>query len=167
MALLIFYQGQQSLSVWMTIITIIVAFIGSGFVTYLFERQRGAKKIKMLKHMIIAEVKRNLGVMDTEYIRENPWVSHKTWSSFYDSNSVEVTSFRDKEIAAKIVRFYADVDLLNVRDAENKELERLYRQSSFENAELYKSTLGESKHLIRKSLIELGQEIIKSQLDAG
>jgi hypothetical protein len=163
MILLLFCQAQQSSPIWETVSAIILAFIGSGIVTYLVERHRDTKKTKMLQHLIISEIERNLEILDTEYIRDNPWIPHKTWSSFYDSNSIEVTSFSDKDIAAKIVRFYADMELLNIRDAENKELDRLYKQSTFEAAELFKRTLGESKRGIRNSMIVLGREIVKSK----
>ena len=163
MFLLLFFQEQQLFSNWETVIAIIMAFIGSGVVTYLFERYKDAKKVKMLQHMIIMEIERNLELLETDYIRRNPWVHHKTWSYFYDSNSIEITSFRDKEIAGKIVRFYADLELLNLKNVENAELDRLYKQSNLENAELFKRTLGESKQGIRNILITLGREIVESK----
>lgn len=163
MFLLLFFQEQQLFSNWETVIAIIMAFIGSGVVTYLFERYKDAKKVKMLQHMIIMEIERDLEVLETEYIRRNPWVHYKTWLYFYDSNSIEITSLTDKELAAKIVRFYADLELLNIKNVENTELERLYKQSNLENADLFKRTLGESKQAIRNILIELGREIVKAE----
>jgi hypothetical protein len=163
MILLFFYHIQPTLSIWETVIAIVVAFIGSGVVSYFFERQKDSKKVKIYQHLIFREIERNLEILDSDYIRENSWISHKTWSSFYDSTLVEVISLREKEKASKIERFYAEIELLNIRNGGNEELERLYKNSSFENAELFKRTLGESKQEIRNSLIKLGREIIKSK----
>jgi uncharacterized membrane protein YraQ (UPF0718 family) len=162
MSILIFCQVQQTFSVWETIFAIFVAFIGGGIVNFLFEWRKNKKKGEMFRHLIASEVKMNLDILESEQVRNHPWISHKTWSSFYDANLTEVISFSDKEIAEKIMKFYATMEALNLQNEDNSEYERLKRQSTLEAAHEYREALAKRKSNSRNSMIEIGRGIIQN-----
>jgi hypothetical protein len=164
MNILLCFQVQQSSSIWETVFAIIVAFIGGGIVNYLIELRRDSKKAKMLRHLIASEIKMNLDVLESEYVQKTPWITHKTWSAFYDANSIEVTSFSDKETAENIMKFYAYLEYLTIRNDDDRELERLWKQSKPEVAENFRRVLGEGKQGIRTTLIGLGKDTLKAKL---
>ena len=157
----LFLLEMQS-SIWETILAFLLAFIGGGIVNYMFEVYRESKRAKSLRHLIEAEIKMNLEILDSDYLRQNPWVSHKTWSAFYDANSIALISFSNKNTAETIMKFYANLELLRVRDEEYKnEIDRLNRAQLFDAAQHFRDTIGRGKHDVHILLIKLGREIIK------
>jgi hypothetical protein len=153
----------QSLSFWDTILAIVAALIGGGLVTLIFDSIKGARKANKVRRLIKYEIKMNLDVLESDTIRQYPWMGHKTWTSFYDSNSIEVTSFTSEEIAEKILKFYSHIETLRMRDLEDREVDRLNKEKKYDAAETFRIGLGKSKQGIRNTLIELAHSILDSK----
>jgi hypothetical protein len=151
----------QSLSLWETIFAIIAALIGGGLVTLIFEYFKGLKRANKIRRLIKYEIKMNLDVMQSETVQKYPWLSHKLWTSFYDSNSMEITSFTSDEIAEKILEFYAHIETLRMRAHDDEQIDKLNKEGKYDVAEEIKRTLGVSKQGIRNTLIDLAQSILK------
>jgi len=151
---------NPSSNFWDPILTIMAALIGGGLVTLIFDLIRSSRKTKKVRRLIKYEIQMNLDVLDSETAKNHPWMSHKTWTSFYEANSIEITTFTSDEIAKKILLFYSHLETLRMHDSEDQEVERLQKEEKFDAADMYRNTLSNTKKGVRDILINLAHEIL-------
>ncbi|MBX2976404.1 MAG: hypothetical protein KF721_09735 [Ignavibacteriaceae bacterium] len=137
------------------IYTIIGALVGGGIVNYILDKIKQKRERTLLRKLFINEVKINLDVLDSEYVKKNPSLPHKTFSSFYNSNSNGLSQFySDHMFSEKINNYYGKLELLKYYD---KDLELADKYNSDGRPEvsqaLYKK-VGELKSIVRTELIE-------------
>jgi hypothetical protein len=155
-------QPAQSPTLWDTVFLILAALIGGGIVTLIFDLIRSSRRAMKIRRLFKADIKMNLDLMESETIQKNPWMTHKIWSGFYDANSIDVISFKGQNTAAKIIRFYAILETLRLRQEEDKEVEILNKEGKYDAAEMVRKGIGATKHALRADMIPLAKEIIKS-----
>lgn len=160
--LALIFQAAQSPTLWDTISPVLAALIGGGIVTLIFDLIRSSRRAKKIRRLFKAEIKMNLDLMESETIQKNPWMTHKIWSAFYDANSIDVISFKGQNTAAKIIRFYAILETLRLRQEEGKEVEILNKEGKYDVAEMLRKGIGATKHALRADMIPLAKEIIGS-----
>lgn len=148
---------------WDLVWTVIAAFIGGGIVTLVVDMIRASKRAKTIRRLIKFEIGMNLEVLESQTIKTYPWMTHKTWTSFFDSNSIEITAFRSSDIAEKVLKFYAHMETLRMRDTDDRDVERLQVQGKFDAADRMRHDIGESKAGVRATLIELGKGVLDSK----
>lgn len=161
-SLYIAVQQPASSPIWETILAIFVALIGGGFITYYFERKREKRKAERFLNIIKSEIRMNIDAMTEKEIQDNPYLPHKTWSSFYDSNTSEIVSYNSDKVAENIVTFYSTLEMLKTRDLENEDLDIRLQKKDFDYGEILEQRriLGQSKKSLRNQLIEISDDIL-------
>lgn len=160
MYLVITLPPIQEASILDTILSILAALIGGGLVTYIFDRVRDHKRTEAIKMLIMDEIKLNLKALESKDIEEKPWITHVTWRSFYDSNSVELATLKSTETRSNIFEFYSHLETLSRRDKDDEEIKRLRSEGNYNGADSLEKQVGKSKQDIRDTLIELAHKII-------
>ncbi len=145
------------------LLLIIIAFLGGGVVTLAIEHRRESKRNIRAMILLQAEIKANLRTTESQVLRDNPWMRQKIWRSMYDHNCGELIASTQPEEAERIIRFYADLDILHELEWENDELDRLRREGRMEEFAIRREELGKTKRDIRKSLMRMGEKIVGSR----
>ncbi|MBI3586192.1 MAG: hypothetical protein HY088_03575 [Ignavibacteriales bacterium] len=153
-------QSPQTLAIGEKIFPVLAALIGGGLVTLIVDLIRNFKKDRKIRHLIKFEIKMNLDIIKSDYIKQFPWISHKIISSFYDANSIEVISSFDNKIAERVLEFYIYLELLRVRHAENEDVYILNKEGKYDAAKMLETGIGKAKQEIRDKLITMGEEIV-------
>jgi len=143
---------------------VLLALIGGGIVNLIFELIRNRRRKKSIKAILFSEIRLNLKILDTDYLRNNPWIKHKSSNNFWEKhfNSIVEIGFNDSEIET-ITTYYNLLEVLKERDKENGHLDNLLLKGRNEGANFFQKQLGEKKSELRKDLIELSNKILNKK----
>jgi hypothetical protein len=157
---LLFYE-LNLMEVMSIIYTIIGALIGGGIVNFTLDRYRMRKEKNLLKILLKNEIKMNLDVLDSEYVKNNPSIRHKVYTSFYITNSNSLTRFyNESSFPEKVIAFYSRLELLHIYDRDLEIADKLGADGRPEACYAIYKKVGETKSGIRKELITIAKEII-------
>jgi len=153
-------QPSDTMSIGNIFLTFSAALVGGGIVNFMIGIWRERRRAAKVKRSVLFEVQLNLNAIQTKEIQESPSISHFTWTSFYNSNPIEIISSIDDALAEKIIDFYSHIEMLQRRDSEDIEIQRYESKKDFKSAQLFRNAQALSKQSIRDTLVKLGKEIL-------
>jgi hypothetical protein len=68
---------------------VLLALIGGGIVNLIFELIRNRRRKKSIEAILFFRNKIEFKIMDTDYLRNNPWMKHKSSNNFGKNISIQ------------------------------------------------------------------------------